>query len=694
MKNYAPLHLAIVIGSLLAFSGCSREARRDRMLQSAAAHFEAGDYERARIEYQNVLQADPNNTAALKRLGLVWLERGAPMRALPYLLQVRTQDPNDRDVQLKTLQIALSSGKLDEARKGALALLARSAGNAEALLLLTETIRSADDREAARQALRSFPNRNVAAFHLASANLALHEGNLAVVKTNLERAIALEPKSPAAHAALAAFHLSQNAPAAAGESFETAAALSPVRSNERLRLFEFKSRHGRIEEAYAGLQAIVTQAPDFLPAWRGLAQLALREKKYDDASRHLQNVFDRDPGNYEARLVRAQLWLVQGKTQKAIEELHQLGAAFPGFAGPKYELAQAHLQNRDQTKAIAALQQAIIQNPDHEQAILLLAALQLRAGQPQPVVIALVDLLTKRPNLEHAQLLLVDALGALGRLDDIVRMARASIAAAPGNSRSHALLGLVLARQGKNAEARVSLEKSLELAPDLPAIVAELVQLDVADRDFSGARRRVQAQLAKHPTSAIMHLLDARIHAAQAHWNEAETALLRAVELNPGYTAAYDLLAHCFLAQKPAAAALARTDAFIATRPEDPGALWTAGNVYLQLRAFDKASRVYEQHLVANPDTISVLNNLAYIYSDHLSRPDRALVLARRARELEPNSPEVADTLGWILFQRQDYAAAFELLRESAAKRPNDSEIQSHFQRASQMMAAQVPGKD
>ena len=73
------------------------------------------------------------------------------------------------------------------------------------------------------------------------------------------------------------------------------------------------------------------------------------------------------------------------------------------------------------------------------------------------------------------------------------------------------------------------------------------------------------------------------------------------------------------------------------------------------------------------------MNNLAYLYSESLNQPDRAYELAQRARQLRPFDPHTADTLGWINFKRGAYEAALSLLKESAAKLPDEPEEQFHL---------------
>jgi tetratricopeptide (TPR) repeat protein len=70
------------------------------------------------------------------------------------------------------------------------------------------------------------------------------------------------------------------------------------------------------------------------------------------------------------------------------------------------------------------------------------------------------------------------------------------------------------------------------------------------------------------------------------------------------------------------------------------------------------------------PDNVAALNNLAYLHSEQLPDMQKAWTYARRARELLPNAPVTADTLGWVHFKRGEYAEALRLLLEAAEKMP------------------------
>ncbi len=85
------------------------------------------------------------------------------------------------------------------------------------------------------------------------------------------------------------------------------------------------------------------------------------------------------------------------------------------------------------------------------------------------------------------------------------------------------------------------------------------------------------------------------------------------------------------------------------------------------------AKAAYEQVLKLQPDQPVALNNLAYLSAQTGGTGDleKALDMAQKARELAPNSPHTADTLGWLYLQKrmndQAVAAFKEAVRQASA---------------------------
>src|SRR5438477_9743830 len=188
--------LALAVALITA---CSKEATKTRLLAEADNYFKAGDYDKAKVSYLNVVQLDPQNARAFERIGEMWLYDWAPIRAGALLAKANELDPNNVQNRVRLAHSYAATGRLDDARKEALKVLELSPENSDALVILSEGARSKEDIEATEEQLRKFPKKTDVSFHLASANLLFDTGDIAGAGNALRQALAVDPKSSQAH---------------------------------------------------------------------------------------------------------------------------------------------------------------------------------------------------------------------------------------------------------------------------------------------------------------------------------------------------------------------------------------------------------------------------------------------------------------------------------------------------------------
>jgi Flp pilus assembly protein TadD len=99
------------------------------------------------------------------------------------------------------------------------------------------------------------------------------------------------------------------------------------------------------------------------------------------------------------------------------------------------------------------------------------------------------------------------------------------------------------------------------------------------------------------------------------------------------------------------------------------------GEAYEKQGVSDKAAAAFEQAVKLNPRLETVLSKLALLYAGPLQNKDKALVYAKKARELAPGDSQVTATLARIAYQNGNFAWAYSLLQEAARQRENDPEI-------------------
>ena len=82
--------------------------------------------------------------------------------------------------------------------------------------------------------------------------------------------------------------------------------------------------------------------------------------------------------------------------------------------------------------------------------------------------------------------------------------------------------------------------------------------------------------------------------------------------------------------------------------------------------------------IAADPDNTAALNALGYTLANRTTRYDEALHLISRALVLEPDEPAILDSMGWVMFRTEQYAASVNYLTRAYTGFP-DAEVASHL---------------
>jgi tetratricopeptide (TPR) repeat protein len=684
-RTYLGTGLLLLIVAAL-FPGCTRESREARFLAQADRYFNAGQYAQARIEYLNTLRLDPKNASAFLRIGTILSEQGDNLQALRYLSKARSLMPDNVEVHDKIGALYLSLDDANAARQEALAALKLVPGDGQAILLLVNSVRSRPNVDQAQQQLASFPNRGDLSYQLASAGILFREGKQAQGEQAIHAALKLNPSAPSAHLAMADIDLAQNDRSQAEQEFHAAADLSPPHGLARLRYAEFELGAGEAEKAKGILTDILTKSPDFLAAWLLQARVALAGNKADVALGLVARALQLDPLDLDAHILEAQIWTAEGNPQSAIADLQRLPDPYTNVPIVEYQLAQAYLREGDINRAMAALDRALDTSPHYSDALLLLASINLRGGNPQAVVDPMLDLLARQPDADRPRILLAEAYAALKRFDEATGIFQKQIQKNPNDPESYFMLGMTLMDEGSLSEARAAFGKAQQLAPHDLLPTFQLVAMDIAGNDFDAAIKRVQDQIQAQSQSASAQFLLGKIYVAKKDWPDAEAALSKALALDSDLTSASELLPSVYVAEHKNDQAINAIDTFLQRSPNNPSALLLLGDLYESTKQLSKAEETYEHLLALQPNSASALNNLAYLYSGNPNYLEKAMELATKARALLPDDPSVADTLGWICYQRGDYRQALALLQESASRTPVPSGILYHLGMTEYMM--------
>jgi tetratricopeptide (TPR) repeat protein len=211
-----------------------------------------------------------------------------------------------------------------------------------------------------------------------------------------------------------------------------------------------------------------------------------------------------------------------------------------------------------------------------------------------------------------------------------------------------------------------------------------LINTFLVQNQIDKAIAMAKAQIAKVPdNSGFYDLLGTVLFRNKKDLNGAETALQKSVELDHNSDAVIKL-GEVQAAKGEVDQAIATYQQAIKDHPRNANFDILLGELYESKRDWKSAQAAYQQALDLAPNDPLASNNLANVILQLGGNLDNALALAQTARRGMPESPDAADTLGWVYYQQKAYQPAIDLLQEALKlaeknKTPEDAGIHYHL---------------
>lgn len=216
---------------------------------------------------------------------------------------------------------------------------------------------------------------------------------------------------------------------------------------------------------------------------------------------------------------------------------------------------------------------------------------------------------------------------------------RHALACTSGNYTAHNNLGLVLAAQGRTAEAVRHYQKALEIYPDYAEANINLGRMFLDEGRLEEAGRYFQRAIEIKPGSAEAHNDLGILLAAQGKPAGAVEQYQKAIELNPELAETYNNLAILLASQG----------------------------------RFAEAARQYQKTLELKPDYADAHNNFGILLARQ-GRFAEAMEHFQKALEIRGNTAEAHDDLGRLLVSLDQVAAAVQQYQKALELKPDYAE--------------------
>jgi tetratricopeptide (TPR) repeat protein len=174
-------------------------------------------------------------------------------------------------------------------------------------------------------------------------------------------------------------------------------------------------------------------------------------------------------------------------------------------------------------------------------------------------------------------------------------------------------------------------------------------------------------------------MLTGRTYATLQEYAKAETTLKRAVQIDSLGFESTGWLGELYLKQGRAEEALKEFETLAARNPKSVAPYMIMGTIFEGQNRRAEAKEAYRKALGVNAGAALPANNLAFMYAQDNERLDEALQLAQTAKAKLPNSPDAADTLGFIYYKKGLVTSAVAAFKEALNKQPDNPAFKYHL---------------
>jgi tetratricopeptide (TPR) repeat protein len=671
---------AVLPAMVLLLAGCGgSHSRFQSYMARGRQYLEAGNLEKASVEFRNALQIEPRSDEALYLNGRVAERRGNIHEAVDYYQSAVDVDPNDAKARASLAKIFVLGGVTQRALEVISPGLLEHPDDPDLLAARAAARHQLkDDVEARRDAERAVqlaPANENAISVLAA--LALRAGDSDRAINLVQAAVTRAPDSIDLRGILANVYLTAGQAQNAEEQMRKIISLDPSEMAPRLQLANHFAQAQQLDEA----QRVLEQAVKDLPTKDG-AKLALvdfidSQRSHEQARKRLHDFIGQAPDDQDLRLALGILQQSTGATQDAIATYRDV-IRHDGLRGrgltARDRIAALEISQGHQDVARKLIAEVLNESPRDDDSLVMRANMALEHNDPTNAIVDLRAVLRDQPRSVVLQRTLARAYVAKGQPALAEETLRAASEAIPDDVPIRVDLAQVLVQTDRATQAVSALEEGVHRAPEDPELREALIRAYLANRDLSNARQAAEELKTLRPGDATGYYLAGLIAHDEKRLDESEKNLNRAYELQPASFEILSSLTRFSLERGRSAAALARLQHALEREPNNVQVLDLLGGTYLDMKDLPHAQDALNRAIAVAPRSWAAYRDLAQV---KLAGDDSsgAVEEYRAALKLAPTEPRLVTELAALYEKLGRINEAMALYEALLKQDPNAQQL-------------------
>jgi len=689
MKKVALL-LVLIFISMVVLAGCSKspQEKRQDYLSSAQKYLDKEKYAEAAIQYQNALQITPDDVKTLISLGEAQLKLSRPQEAYAAFMKASQADPKNVKSREYLASMLLLAKRFDLAEQQASTILQTDSKNILAKEVLAQSLFMNGKREQGIKVMEGLlgaqnPTEDM---YINTIQMYMSVGRVDDAKALVNKGAARFPKSTKLRFVASDIYALKNDLATARIWAEEAYRVSGGNVSAGVALAMFYARHnmdalyqGQLAalkknypqnpEPYLLESSILLQKHDLDGALKTaqkarelkdstqirtlIAQLLLEKKDGAQAKKLLTETVEKDPRDILSRIMLARIYIEEKDGTKAIEMLSEPLKMAPQNPDVASTAAQAYIMKGDVKKARELVENSLKENAQNIQLHRMMAKIHFLQGEFKGAVTE-TELLVKH-SVNTPDILYIGALSALRTSGPQAALPYIqSLKTLSPNEwiTLHAQIRYYLDQNDKK-NAYLIADRAVTLYPGNDEALSLFAYTAPGVIGWPGAIAKIKGICTAKGTASCHMILSALLEGSGKK-DEALSEIKTAIGLDPKKDAFYHVLAQYYARNNMMKNALDEYQAILNKNPNDIAAATMLALLHQSSGNLDDAQKVYKYILDKNPKNGLAANNLAWVLAEKGKKSDlgEALKLAQTAKDMYPDDPRVADTLGYVYLKK------------------------------------------
>ena len=667
------LFLTLSLGVLTACS--TPEEKAADYIENAQELFEAGELQKAEIEYKNALQINQNLVDAWFGIAQIHESRKEWRKIYAVLNKIRELNPHHVQGRVKLAQILLASNRLDEALLDAKEILEYAPADATVHALMAAVLYRLENYDGAiieiDKALKIDPTNNEA--QLVLARIHISQKNFAQAHEVIDAAIKSNPEIVSAYLMKIQTYLEANNMGGIESAYLLLINKFPNELSYQHALARFYSDSKDIDKAEKVYRNLIAQNPKNTEEKIRFVTFTKQHRSVDQSIKLLKDYIqqDGDESSYKFALGAIYEQSERGSEASAIyQAIVDAKKLTPDALEARNKIALVELKSGNRDKAIPLINEVLENDKNNENALLIQSGLKLTDKQYDAAIVDLRTVLRDNPDSIKALSLLAKAHEEKGSnelaLENYIKAYRSN----SGVPMVANQLASYYLRNRKTSQANEVLEESLARGNRSLTVLKLLVQTKLSLQEWDAAEQFAKMLQKIEGQESLSQQMLGFVYQGKQLQDESIEAFKKAYELSPSSSQPIVALVRNYVQSGNLKEARDFLNSVLSVDAKNVSAYALLGQLSLYEKKPEQAETNFRKSIEVKPEQINGYRSLARMYlSDQQS--DKAEKIIMDGLEAMPENSTLSMNLASIYEAKKEFNKAIDIYEKILDKNPD-----------------------